>query len=39
VSFSSNWEEGAIWEEYQVDDLDGVAELIVQDLKEGLEEE
>jgi hydroxymethylbilane synthase len=39
VSFSTNWEEGAIWEEYQVDDLDGVAELIVQDLKEGLEEE
>jgi hydroxymethylbilane synthase len=39
VSFSSNWEEGAIWEEYQVDNLDGVAELIVQDLKEGLEEE
>jgi hydroxymethylbilane synthase len=39
VSFSTNWEEGASWEEYQVDDLDGVAELIVQDLKEGLEEE
>jgi hydroxymethylbilane synthase len=39
VSFGSNWEEGVIWEEYQVDDLDGVAELIVQDLKKGLEEE
>jgi hydroxymethylbilane synthase len=38
VSFSTNWEEGAIWEEYQVDDLEGVAELIVQDLKEGLQE-
>lgn len=39
VSFSTNWEEGSIWEEYQVDDLEGVAEIIVHDLKEGLEEE
>ena len=39
VSFSTNWEEGAIWEEYEVDDLEGLAEIIVQDLKEGLAEE
>lgn len=34
VSFSTNWEEGAIWEEYEVDDLEGIVDIIVQDLQE-----
>ncbi len=37
VSFSTNWEEGAVWEEYEVDDLEGIADIIVHDLKEGME--
>lgn len=37
VSFSTNWEEGAIWEAYEVDDLDDIADIIVHDLKESME--
>lgn len=32
VSHSDDWTEGAAWYEYQSDDLDGLAEIIVEDL-------
>jgi hydroxymethylbilane synthase len=33
VSHSNNWEEGSNWYEYATDDLDGLAEIIVEDLQ------
>lgn len=33
VSHSNNWEEGSNWYEYAAEDLDGLAEIIVEDLQ------
>lgn len=33
VSHSNNWEEGSNWYEYAADELDGLAEIIVEDLQ------
>jgi hydroxymethylbilane synthase len=33
VSHSNNWEEGSNWYEYAADDLEGLAEIIVEDLQ------
>jgi hydroxymethylbilane synthase len=33
VSHSKNWEDGADWYEYRADELDGLAEMIAEDLK------
>lgn len=33
VSHSNNWEEGSNWYEYSADELDGLAEIIVEDLQ------
>jgi hydroxymethylbilane synthase len=33
VSHSNNWEEGADWYEYRAEELDGLAEMIAEDLK------
>jgi hydroxymethylbilane synthase len=33
VSHSNNWEDGADWYEYRADELDGLAEMIAEDLK------
>jgi hydroxymethylbilane synthase len=37
VSHTENWEDGANWSMYEVDDLEGIAELIVEDLREDIE--
>ena len=33
VSFGRNWEEGAVHSHYEVEDLENIAEIIVEDLK------
>ena len=33
VSHSNRWEDGADWHEYRADELDGLAEMIAEDLK------
>lgn len=39
VSHSEDWTQGADWFEYKADDLEGLAELIVEDIKSPLEED
>lgn len=39
VSFSSNWENGSNWYEYSTDNLDDLAEIIVEDLNAAAQEE
>jgi porphobilinogen deaminase len=34
VSYAKKWEDGANWHEYEVDNLDFLAEIIVEDLQE-----
>jgi len=34
VSYSTDWTKGASWEEYEIDDLENIADIIVEDLKE-----
>lgn len=38
VSYAKSWEEGSSWYEYAADDLEGLAELIVEDLQTSEEE-
>jgi hydroxymethylbilane synthase len=33
VSHATNWEDGANWYEYRTEDLDGLAEMIAEDLQ------
>lgn len=39
VSYSTNWENGSNWYEYSSDDLENLAEIIVEDLHEAAKEE
>lgn len=39
VSYSSNWENGSNWYEYSTDNLDDLAEIIVEDLNAAAQEE
>ena len=39
VSYSSNWENGSNWYEYSTDNLEDLAEIIVEDLNAGAEED
>src|SRR5574343_30857 len=39
VSYSSNWENGSNWYEYSTDNLDDLAEIIVEDLTAAAQEE
>ena len=39
VSFSSNWENGSNWYEYSTDNLEDLAEIIVEDLNAAAQEE
>jgi hydroxymethylbilane synthase len=39
VSYSSNWENGSNWYEYSTDNLDDLAEIIVEDLNNAAQED